>query len=143
MFVDVCGVRAMPHAGATSLPVIAIIMDGRGRGPLKALLAPLFEALDSLLVVVGGDVRWCSLTAARDHLLASLGWTRHDRLIASGVLGADVARCLECVPEEVAMLTLVQAPCAVLRLCAGAPLASLAASLWHNTPALPPQRGLG
>jgi hypothetical protein len=33
------------HARAAHLPVKAIIMVGRGRGPLKALLAPLFAPL--------------------------------------------------------------------------------------------------
>jgi hypothetical protein len=141
-FVTTCGGQAAPHARAARLPVIAIIMVSRGCGPLKVLLAPLFVALDALLAVVGGDIRRRSLIAARYHLPSSLGWKRHDRLIASGVLGGDVGWRIECVPEEVAMLALVQAPCIMLGLCTCTPLASQAVGLWLNTLALPPQWGL-
>jgi hypothetical protein len=92
-----------------------------GRGPLKALLAPLFVTINTLFAAVGGEVGRHSLDAARDHLPASLGWTRHDSLIASGVPGGNVAWHLECVPKEVPMLTRVQASCAVLKLRARAP----------------------
>jgi hypothetical protein len=131
--------RGVPHTRAARLPIVAIVVASLGRDPLKALLAPLFVALDALLAVVGGDIRRCSLADAQDCLLASLGWMRHDRLVASGMLGGDVARCLECVPEEVAMLTLVRAPCAMRKLRARAALASLAVGLWLDAPALPPQ----
>jgi hypothetical protein len=110
-FVIACGGRAVPHARATRLPIVAVIMASRGCGPLKALLEPLFAALDALLATVGGDIGQRNLTTTRNCLPASLGWMRHDRLVASGVLGGDVARCLECVPEEVSMLTPVRAPC--------------------------------
>jgi hypothetical protein len=103
-----------PHTGVSCLPVIAIVMAGRCHGPLKALLVPTFAVLDALLAAVGGDVRRCSLIAAQDRLPASLGWTRHDRLVVSGVLGGDVVRCLECFPEEVDMLALVWVPYTVL-----------------------------
>jgi hypothetical protein len=74
-------------------------MTSRGHGLSKVLLAALFATLDALLGAVGGDIRWHSLTAARDHLTSSLCWTRHDRLIPSGMLGGDVTRRLECVPK--------------------------------------------
>jgi hypothetical protein len=45
--VIVCGGRSAPHARATQLTVVAL---GRGRGPLKALLAPLFPPLMPSLV---------------------------------------------------------------------------------------------
>jgi hypothetical protein len=48
-----CGCRDVPHAGATCLDVVAI---GRGHGPLKALLAPLFVAFGTLLGAAGGGV---------------------------------------------------------------------------------------
>jgi hypothetical protein len=137
-------VHGWPHL------MLVVACDGRGEPhartahhPLKALLVPLFATLDALPAAMGGHVGCLSLTAARGHLPASLGWTRHDCLVASGVLGSDVVRCLKCVPEEVVMLTLVQAPSIVLRLRAHTPLVSLAAGLWLITPALPPQRGLG
>jgi hypothetical protein len=76
-----------------------------------------------------GDVEQCSLVATQGRLPASLGLAKHDQVIAGGVLGGDVVRCLECVPVKVAMLTLEQAPCATLRLHAHVPLVSLAAGL--------------
>jgi hypothetical protein len=47
------------------------------------------------------------------------------------------------VPEEVAMLALVRTPCTMLELCAHTPLVRLAAGLWLNALALPPQWDLG
>jgi hypothetical protein len=117
-FVATCGGRGAPHTGATRLPAIAVVVAGRGCGPLKALLVPLFATLPA---VVGGDVGRCSLAAARGHLPASLSWTRHDHLVVNGVLGSDVVWRLECVSKEVAMLTLVWALCVVLGLHAHAP----------------------
>jgi hypothetical protein len=115
-------------------------MAGHGRGPLKALLAPLFAVLPAAM---GGNIRRRSLTTTQGHPLASLGWTRHDHLITSGVLGDDATRHFECVLEEVDMLALVRAPFTMLGLHAHAPLARLAAGLWLDVLALPPQRGLG
>jgi hypothetical protein len=63
---------------------------------------------------------------------------RHDCLISSGVLGGNATWHLECVLEEVTILTLVRASCAVLGLHARAPLASLAVGLWLDAPALLP-----
>jgi hypothetical protein len=67
----------------------------------------------------------------------------YNHIVASGVLGGDVVRCLECVPGEVAMLTLVWVPCVMPGLHAHALLASLAAGLSLNALALPPWRSLG
>jgi hypothetical protein len=135
--VAVCGGRDVPHARATCLPIIAVIVVSRGHGPSKALLAPLFATLDALRAAVDGDVRRRSLIAARVRLSSSPGWVKHDRLIASGVLGGAATCCLECVHAKVAMLTLERAPRAALGLHAHATLASLAASLWLDVPALP------
>jgi hypothetical protein len=41
MLVIACSDQGAPHAGATILTIVAV---GRGRGPLKALFAPLFVA---------------------------------------------------------------------------------------------------
>jgi hypothetical protein len=54
-------------------------------------------------------------------LSTSLGWVRQNRLIASGVLGGNAMQRLECVPEKVTMLSLVRAPCVVVKLHARAP----------------------
>jgi hypothetical protein len=107
------------------------------------LLAPFFDALGTLPTAVGGDVRWCSLTAIWGHLPASLGWVRRDHLIASGVLGGEAARHLECVLEEVIMLAMVWASCAVVMVRARGPLVSLAAGWWLDAPTLLPQGALG
>jgi hypothetical protein len=142
MFVTVCGDQATPHAGSTHLPVTAVIVASCSRVPLKALLVPLFGTLDAHLVAVGGNIRQRSLATARDHLPAPLGWMRHDCLIANCVFGGDAMWHLDCVPDEVTMLTLVRAPRAVLELHTRAPLESLAVGLWLDAPALLPQRGL-
>jgi hypothetical protein len=105
------------------------------------LLVPLFATLGTLLAIVDCDVRRLSLSTARGHLPASLGWAKHDRLVASGLLGGDVAQRLKCVPEKVAMLTQERAPCVELGLRTCAPLASLAVGLSLDVPALPPERG--
>jgi hypothetical protein len=106
----------------------------RGRNPLRALLASLLVALDALLSAVYGDVRWCLLITARGRLSTSLGLVKHDRLVASGVLGGDVIWLLECVPEKVTTLALERTPRA-------APLETLAVGLWFTAPALPPRQG--
>jgi hypothetical protein len=78
-----------------------------GHGPLRALLAPLFAALDALLRAMYGDVGWHLLAATRGRLLSSLGLVKHYRFVADIVRGGDVTRLLKCVPEEVAMSALV------------------------------------
>jgi hypothetical protein len=94
------------HARTACLPVVAIIVVGRGHGPLRALLPALFATLDALLRVVGGDVGRRLLAAAWGHLPVSLGLWMHDHLIARGVLGGDATRLLKCVPKKVAMFAL-------------------------------------
>jgi hypothetical protein len=102
-----CSSQDVPHTGVAYLPIVAITVVGHSPGPLKALLAPLFASLDTFPATVGGDIGRRSLTTSQARLPASLGWMRHDRLIASGVLGGDAAWHLECVPKEVAMLASV------------------------------------
>jgi hypothetical protein len=82
MLVAACSGWDACHARATRLPSIAV------GNPLKALLAPLFDALDGLPAIVDGDIGWCSLTTAQGRLPASLGPVKHDHLVASGVLVA-------------------------------------------------------
>jgi hypothetical protein len=81
---------------------------------LRELLAPLFAALDAHLSAVDGDVGQCLLPGARGHLPASVGWAKHDRLVAGGVRGGDAAWLLKCVYEKVIVLTLERAKCAAL-----------------------------
>jgi hypothetical protein len=64
MLVTACGGWDAPHARATRLPVVAIIMVSCGHGPLKALLAPLLATIDALPAAVDGDVAQRSLTTA-------------------------------------------------------------------------------
>jgi hypothetical protein len=138
--VAVCGGRDAPHIGVARLLVVAIIVVGHGCGPLKALLAPLFAALDALPATMDGDIRRRFLAAAWGHLPTCPSLVKHDCLIAGAVFGGDVARCLECVPTKVAMLAREWAPCGALRLHARAPRVSLAAGMWLDAPALLPQR---
>jgi hypothetical protein len=135
MLVIACGGWGVPHAETARPTIVAI---GRGRGPLKALLANLFVPFDALLGAVGGDVRWCLPVAARGCLPASLGRAKHGLLIAGGVLGGDATRLLERVPEEVAMSTLSRALHVALGQRAHATLVSLAACLGLDAPFLPP-----
>jgi hypothetical protein len=96
MLVAACSGWDACHARATRLPSIVV------GNPLKALLAPLFDALDGLPAIVDGNIGWCSLTTAQGRLPASLGPVKHNHLVAGG----DVVRCLKCVPAKVSMLTL-------------------------------------
>jgi hypothetical protein len=118
--------RVASHTGATRLPIVAIIIIGRGRGPLRALLVHRFATLDALLSIIYGDVRWCLLVAARGHFPTSLVLAKHDRTIAGGVLGGDAAWLLECVPKKVTMLALEKASCVALGQRVHDPLVSLA-----------------
>jgi hypothetical protein len=73
MLVAVHGGRDAPHTGATHLFVTVVAMVGRGHGPLRVMLAPLFVALDALLSDADGDVGRCLIANASGHLPASLG----------------------------------------------------------------------
>jgi hypothetical protein len=95
--VTVHGGRDAPHTGAARLFVIDVVMVGRGRGPLRVLLVPLFTALDALLSSMDDDVRRRLLATALGHLHALLSRTKLGHLVAGGVLGGDAARLLECV----------------------------------------------
>jgi hypothetical protein len=123
MLVTLHGGQDMPHTGVARLPVTAVVMVGHHRGPLRALLAPLFAALDALLSVMDSDIGWRLLTATWGHLPTSLGLTKHDSLIAGGVLDGDATWLLECVPKIVTMLVLEQVPCVALTqaVCQGSP----------------------
>jgi hypothetical protein len=55
-FVAVRDSRDLSHAGATSLSAAVVAMAGHGRGPLRALLAPLVAAFDAVLSTVSGDI---------------------------------------------------------------------------------------
>jgi hypothetical protein len=122
MLVTVCGSCGASHAGAAHL---AIIIIGRGHGPLKALPAPLFATFDALLGDVGGDVGRHLPITAWGRLLASLGRAKHDCLIASGALGGDVVQLLKHIPQGVTMSALPRALYMALRVYARATLASL------------------
>jgi hypothetical protein len=45
MLVAACGGRDAPHAGATRLPIVVIVVVGCGHDPLRVLLALLFATL--------------------------------------------------------------------------------------------------
>jgi hypothetical protein len=130
-----CGGQGAPHTRVSRLAVIVI---GHGRGPVKVLLAPLSAAIDALLGVMGGDVRWCLHVAAQGRLPASLGRAKHDRVVAGSALGGDAAQLLKHVPEEVAMFALSWALHVALGQRARTTLASLAPCLGLAAPTLPP-----
>jgi hypothetical protein len=46
--VAVCGSRDAPHVGAAHLPIVAVIVVGCGRSPLRTLLAPPIAALGAM-----------------------------------------------------------------------------------------------
>jgi hypothetical protein len=55
--VAVCCSHDMPHVGAVCFLIIAAVIVGRGRNPLRTLLAPLPAALGSLLGLIDGDIK--------------------------------------------------------------------------------------
>jgi hypothetical protein len=75
-----------PLAGATHLPVVVIIVVGRGHSPLKTLLAPPLGALASAL---DGNIGQCLSVVAWSHLHASMRKTKFGRLATGGILGRD------------------------------------------------------
>jgi hypothetical protein len=135
MLVVAGGGRGAPHARATCLTVIAI---NHGRGPLKALLAPLSVAFDALLSAMGGDVGRRLPVVAWGCLPASLGRVKHDRLVAGGALGGDAAWLLKLISKEVVMSVLSWDLRITLGQHASATLASVVVSLGLTVPALPP-----
>jgi hypothetical protein len=60
------------HTGAAHLPVVVVVVVGRGHGPLKVLLARLVATFDALLGAVSGDVGRCLPVTTRGGLPASL-----------------------------------------------------------------------
>jgi hypothetical protein len=110
----VCIGRDASHTGATRLLVVAIIVDSRGRGPLKALLMPLAAAFDDLVGAVSGYIGKCPLVTARGRLPASLCRAKHDCLVAGGALGGDIVQLLELAPDGVSVSTVMRALCVVL-----------------------------
>jgi hypothetical protein len=132
------------HARAACFPVTAVIMDGRDRGPLEALHAPLVAAFDALLGAASGNVKWRLLVTAQGCLPVSLCGVKHDHLVAGGVLGGDAAPLLKCASEEVPMSTFSWALCVAFGQRACATQASMAVNLGFIAPTLaPPYQGMG
>jgi hypothetical protein len=71
MLVSMCRSRDVSHTRVAHIPVVAIIMAGRGRGPMMVLLAPLVATFDALLGLVSGDIRRCLPVTTRGDLPAS------------------------------------------------------------------------
>jgi hypothetical protein len=53
--VAMCGSHDKPLAGAACLLAVAVIVVGRGHGPLRMSLAPLLAALSNILGAVDGN----------------------------------------------------------------------------------------
>jgi hypothetical protein len=144
VLVTVHGGRDASHIGASHLQVAAVITAGRGRGPLRALLAPLIAPLDALQGTVSSDIRHLLLVTARGHLPTCRCGVEHDHLVAGVLLGGDVARLLERAYKEVALSALPRALLVASGRRAWATLASLATNLRLITPSLSSsQRSLG
>jgi hypothetical protein len=142
--VTVHGGRDAPRAGATRLPVVAVIMAGRGHSPLKALFAPLVATFDGLLGPVSANIGQCLLVTAWCRHPTSLSMVKHGHLVASGALGGDVVQLLKRAPKEVIMFVVSWALCVLFGQCARATLVCLAVNLWFTMPSLPlPWQGLG
>jgi hypothetical protein len=141
--VAVCGNHDTPYARAAYLPVPAIVVVGRGRGPLRILLAPLLATLGAIFGTLDSNVRQRLLAAAWGRLSSSLGGTKCSRLVASGIQVGNAMRLLGVVPKNVVVFVLAWVSHMVLKSCARAPLASLLVSLGFDAPALPPLWGSG
>jgi hypothetical protein len=121
-----------------------VIVAGRGRGPLKALFAPLVAAFDALLGAVSGNIRRCLLVLARCCLPTSLCRVKHGHLVAGGALGGDATRLLKRGPKEVVMSIMSQALREAFGQRAHTTQPSLVVNLRFVVPSLPlPWRGLG
>jgi hypothetical protein len=114
-------------------------MVSRGRGPLRALLAPLPTSLDAILGALHGDFIWHLLATAWGHHPTSLGLAKHDHLMACGAVGGDVTRLLYRVPEKFNVPAPEQNSWAALKQRTRTQLASLAVGLGLTAPAPPPQ----
>jgi hypothetical protein len=101
MLAATCYSRDVPHGGATYFLIIAAIIVGRDCNPLRMLLAPLLTTLGALLSIMDGDIGRRLLATAWGHLRATSARVKFDRLIASCVLGDDIAQLLSGVPESV------------------------------------------
>jgi hypothetical protein len=97
-----CSSRDVPHARAACFLVVANIVVGHGRNPLRTLLVPLLAARSALLGIVDDDVERRLLATARGLLPVAWGRVKFDRLIVGGILSDDVAQLLGGVPKNVA-----------------------------------------
>jgi hypothetical protein len=89
----------MPEPPA--FPVVAVIIVGHGRSPLRTLLVPPFITLGALPSAMDGDIEWQLPTAAWGCLPASWRMMKSSRLTAGGVRGGDAAQLLYGVPKNV------------------------------------------
>jgi hypothetical protein len=106
MLAAVCGSHNAPCTRAAYLPVPAIVVVSRGRGPLRMLLAPLLATLGTIFGTLDGNVRQCLLAAAWGRLSASLGGTKRGRLVAGGVQVGNDVRLLGGVPKNIIVFIL-------------------------------------
>jgi hypothetical protein len=74
------GGQDLSHAGAARFPTAVIATAGHGRGPQRALLAPLVCAFDAVLGAVSDDVGWCLLVAAQGRFLLTFRMQLHKRM---------------------------------------------------------------
>jgi hypothetical protein len=123
----------MPHAEIAHLPIVAIVVVGRGHSPLRTLSVPHLAVLGALPSTMDGDIGWCLLTAAWGRLPTSRRKMKFSRLTVGGVLGGDAAKLLSGVPKNVIVFAQAWVPGVVFVSRARVLLASLSMSLGFST----------
>jgi hypothetical protein len=99
--VTMCNSRDVPHARAACLTAVAVIMVNHGCGPLRMLLVPLPATLSATLGAVDDTIGRRFLAATWGHLPTSLGGTKCNCFVASGVWAGDAVWLLGGVPKDV------------------------------------------
>jgi hypothetical protein len=108
----------VPHVAVAGLPIVAVIIVGRGCSPLRMLLVPSLSSLSALAGALDGDVRWCLPAATWSCLPASWWWhtgPKFSCLTAGGILGNDAAQLIRGVLENVMVFALARVLCAAFR----------------------------
>jgi hypothetical protein len=96
-----CGSHDVPLVKDICFLIIAIIIVGRSRNPMRTLLAPHLAALGAPHGAMNIDVGWRQLATAWGHLPAAWGGKKLGHLIAGGIPGSDTTQLLSGAPKNV------------------------------------------